>query len=122
MPLPAAETPPQGLDAEWLGVWRHALKVMKEQGTWAWELKPLLDEYVFALIRARDLRDEGEDAKWDRCTKRAASLADQLALTPRGRKAIGLVDQADEGPDEVDPFDQLDAEDELEKRRRARSA
>src|SRR5690242_20561875 len=47
--VPTAERPPQGLNAYWLGAWRCALAVLKEQGTWAWEQKPLLDEYIFAL-------------------------------------------------------------------------
>ena len=55
--VPTAERPPKGLSAEWLGVWRHALRVMKEQGTWAWELKPLLDEYVYALVAAERARE-----------------------------------------------------------------
>jgi hypothetical protein len=117
MGLPVAETPPQGLDAYWLGVWRHALKVQQEQGSWAWELKPLLDEYVFALIAAKEFRGEDQDAKWDRAAKRAQSLADQLALTARGRKAAGVAILEDDQPG--DPFAALDAEDELARRRRA---
>jgi hypothetical protein len=113
MGAPVAETPPNGLDAYWLGVWRHALKVLKEYGLWTWETRPLLDEYVFALIRAQECRELDEDAKWDRASKRAASLADQLALTPRGRKAVGIVD--DEGAE--DPFAEFEADDELAARR-----
>lgn len=116
MPIPVAETPPLGLDAYWLGVWRHALKTLKAQGSWAWEQKPLLDEYVFAWIRAEDCRAGGEDTNWDRAAKRAAALADQLALTDRGRKAVG-VGSRDE--DSSDPFAGLDAADELAQRRRA---
>jgi len=48
----------------------------------------------------------GLPAQWDRHTKRAAALADQLALTPRGRKAIGLVSDDEEVT--VDPFAALD--------------
>ena len=147
-PLPTAERPPQGLNAYWLGVWRHALKAMQEQGTWAWELRPLLDEYVEALRAAAQTREGfkwldaleayAEDAddlpeiawsvlreiagslptQWDRHTKRAAALADQLALTPRGRKAIGL-GNSDEDEKPKDPFAGLD--DELAPRRANRS-
>lgn len=118
---------------------------MKEQGTWAWELKPLLDEYVFALRAAEATRDgfawldaleqyaECADdlpeiawsvlreiasslpTQWDRHTKRAAALADQLALTPRGRKAINLGD-TDAGQDD----DPLGLDDELAPRRASR--
>lgn len=145
---PTAERPPQGLSAYWLGVWRHALKTLKDQGSWAWEQKPLLDEYVYALMEAerarvgfgwldalehyaRDADDLPQIAwttlgqiasslptQWDRHTKRAAALADQLALTPRGRKAVGVVED-----DEVtvDPFAALD-EDELAPRRANRGS
>lgn len=145
-PVPTAEKPPQGLDAYWLGVWRHALKTLKDQGTWAWELKPLLDEYVFAMKGAADAREgfawldrledvaeseiewtvlkqiaAGLPTQWDKHTKRAAALADQLALTPRGRKAVGVGDQ-DDDTEAADPFAALDAGDELAKRRTARGA
>lgn len=88
MPMRTVERHPKGLDAYWLGVWRHAWKVLREQGMW--ELRPLLDEYVFALIAAGEARDAGRGPDWDRHAKRAAGLADQLALTPRGRKAVGI--------------------------------
>jgi hypothetical protein len=107
MGIPVAETPPEGLcDAYWLGVWRHALKCMKEQGSWAWELRPLLDEYVFALMDAVVARDDEDRLSWDRSMKRAMALADQLALTPRGRKAAGVGISSEEL--DVDPFAALD--------------
>jgi hypothetical protein len=108
---PVAETPPAGLDAYWLGVWRHVLKVLKAQGTWAWEQGPLVDEYVFALVYAREARVEGDLKSWDQLAKRASVLADQLALTPRGRKKVAV---ASETPVAGDPFAGLD---ELERRR-----
>lgn len=130
---PVAERPPQGLNAEWLGVWRHALKCLKDQDTWAWEQAPLLAEYVYALRAAAQYREgfewldkmmeadwedfddvkslaaiaNGFPTQWDRAVKRAAALADQLALTPRGRKAIGLHD-GDEGQE--DPFADFDGQ------------
>lgn len=121
-PLPTAERSPPGLNSYWTHTWRHALKQLKEQGSWAWEQKPLLDEYVFALRAAEATRDGfgwldaleryAEDAddlpeiawqtlgqiaaglptQWDRHTKRAMALADQLALTVRGRRAAGIGD------------------------------
>lgn len=138
MAAPVAETPPQGLDAYWLGVWRHALKTLQEQASWAWEQKPLLDEYVFALRAAEDARkgfkwldalevyaENAEDmpeiawstlakivgglpTQWDRHTKRAMALADQLALSERGRKAVGIRDDDEEDGDADDPFAALD--------------
>ena len=137
-PRPTAERAPAGLDAYWTHVWDHALTTLKEQGTWAWEQKPLLDEYVFALIGAKDARSGfkwldaleqyAEDAdelppiawttlgkiaaglpvQWDRHTKRAMALADQLALTERGRKAVGVGDQDTDEP--ADPFADLDGD------------
>jgi hypothetical protein len=115
-PRPTAERPPSGLSSYWTHVWDHALSVLKEQGTWAWEQKPLLDEYVHALRGAEQAR-EGfawlehlEEAvaseeidwivlrqiagalptQWDRHTKRAAALADVLLLTPLAQKKHGL--------------------------------
>ena len=144
-PVPTAERPPQGLNAYWLGVWRCALKTMKEQGTWMWTQRPLLDEYVFALRAAEATRDGfdwlrvlesyaenadefpeiawsvlgqiagGLPTQWDRHAKRAAALADQLALTARGRKVVGVGD-SDGGT--ADPLDELD---ELAARRSARA-
>jgi hypothetical protein len=133
--IPTAERPPRGLDAYWLGVWRHALKQLQAQESWAWEQKPLLDEYVWALKAAEDARkgfkwldalevyaenaDElpevawatlakiagGLPAQWDKHTKRAMALADQLALTDRGRKAADIHD----GDDDEEPVSALDA-------------
>jgi hypothetical protein len=142
-PRPKAESPPKGLNSHWTHTWLRALEVMKQQGTWAWELKPLLDEYVFALRGAEDARNgfkwldhleevasediewqalrqiaSGLPVQWDKHAKRAAALADQLALTPRGRKAIGLADDEEDQP--ADPFAALDA-DELAPRRQKRT-
>lgn len=145
--VPTAERPPAGLTAYWLGAWRLALKTLKDQGTWALEQKPLLDEYIYALRAAEDARkgfkwldvlEEYADENaadmpaiswtalrqiagslptvWDKHSKRAAALADQLALTPRGRKTINLATDEDE---DADPFDALDQEDELAARRKA---
>lgn len=145
--IPTAERPPQGLDAYWTGAWRHALSTLKEQGTWAWELKPLLDEYIYALRGAEATRNgfawlealeeyaEHADelpeiawsvlreiagslpTQWDRHTKRAAALADQLALTPRGRKVVGIGD-SDDDASKGDPLAELD---QLAQRRAARA-
>jgi hypothetical protein len=132
--VPTAERPPAGLNSYWTGTWRRALKILKEQGTWAWEQKPLLDEYIHALHAAESSRkgfawlDHLEDAvaseeidwialrtiatglptQWDRHTKRAAALADQLALTPRGRKAINVGDDQGDAGKANDPLSGLD--------------
>jgi hypothetical protein len=142
-----AERPPCGLDARWLGVWRHAIRTLKEQGTWKWEQQPLLAEYVYALRAADDAREgfrwldaledrageppdfqallriaSGLPNVWDKHVRRASMLADQLALTDRGRKAIGIL-AAEEEPAES-PFAGLDEAppDEIGARRRARGA
>lgn len=103
MGLATAETPPQGLDAYWLGVWRHALKTLKEQKSWAWEQKPLLDEYVFALIEADRARRHHEALGWHRASSRASQLADQLVLTPKSQRAHGV----DSSEGSVSAFDKL---------------
>ncbi len=134
-PRPTAERPPKGLGPDWHHVWDHAVKVLKDQGTWTWELSPLLAEYVFALKAAQEAREgfkwldaleeyadqERGDlpdiawtvlrqiagslpTQWDRHAKRAAALADQLALTPRGRKAVGIADDDEEAPN---PFAEI---------------
>ncbi len=139
MAISSVERPP-GLPAPWLDVWRGALKAMKEHGTWAPAMRPLLDEYVFALRAASDARegfaglDRLEDAaaseeidwvalrqvatglpvQWDRHVKRAAALADQLGLTLRGRMAAGSTANMAAA---TDPFAKLD---ELSQRRRKR--
>jgi len=134
--LPSVERPP-GIPAPWLDVWRGALKAMKEHGTWAPAMRPLLDEYVFALRAASDAREgfagldrleacvaseevdwaalrqvaTGLPVQWDRHVKRAAALADQLGLTPKGRQMAGSTAKRD-AP--ADPFAELD---ELSQRR-----
>lgn len=136
--VPTAERPPEGLNAYWLGVWRHALKQLQDQGSWAWEQKPLLDEYVYALKAAEDARkgfkwldalevyaENADDLPeiawstlrgiasglpnvWDRHAKRAMALADQLALTDRGRKAADIHDGDEaEEPSGLDALDNV---------------
>lgn len=112
-PKPAAERHPEGLDAYWTHVWEHALKVMKEQGTWAWELRPLLDEYVFALIAADHARRHDDETKWDRCSKRAHLLANTLILTPDARRRHGGSDTEEA----ADPFAKFTGDELAEKRK-----
>lgn len=126
--------------------------MLKEQGSWAWEQKPLLDEYVFALRAADQARlgfkwldaleayadsDAAElelpdwralaqvvgslPAMWDRHSKRASALADQLLLTPTARKKAGVkVDGGKDDEKPQDPFAGLD--DEVGAKRKARKA
>lgn len=126
----------------WLQVWRNTLAELKELGVWAPHVRPLLDEYIWALKGAEDARNgfawldhlEGSVASeeidwivlgkvagglpmaWDRHVKRAAALADQLALTARGRKAAGLIGEESDG-DDANPFAAID---EFTPRREAR--
>ncbi len=139
MRVPVAERPPEGLDASWLRVWRQALDQLKAQESWAQELKPLLDEYVFALKGAEDARrgfrwldaleEYAEDAdelpeiawtvlrqiagglpsQWDKHMRRAMALADQLALTERGRRAAGIVDSDEDSGSALDALDNVTA-------------
>ncbi len=126
--VPAHEKVP-AIKMPWLQVWRNTLRELKEVGVWAPHVRPLLDEYVWALKGAEDARngfawldslEDREDVdwvvlgriaaglptQWDRHTKRAQALADQLCLTPRGRKAAGLVEEVDGAV--ADPFADLD--------------
>jgi hypothetical protein len=136
MARPTCERPPTGLNSYWTHTWQHALATLKAQGSWAWEQKPLLDEYVYALMGAETARKgfkwldalevyadnadglpeiawstlgkiaAGLPTQWDRHTKRAMALADQLALSERGRKAVGVGEQESDEP--ADPFADLD--------------
>ena len=108
---------PGGIGAEFSSVWRLALKALEDQGTWQPQMRPLLDEYAFALEAAETARLADEQTQWDRHVKRAAALADQLALTPRGRKAAGIVEDASEPGS---PFAAFLKADELSARRQAR--
>ncbi|HEY7831784.1 MAG TPA: hypothetical protein VIC06_14575 [Solirubrobacteraceae bacterium] len=116
---------------------------MKLVDTFSASMRPLLDEYVFALRAAEDARvgfgwlgrleniaeDDiawealgkivsGLPVQWDKHTKRAMELAGVLGLTPKAQKALSV--KAKEGKDgeQDDPFGGLD---ELEPRRQARS-
>lgn len=144
MPLPAAETPPQGLSAHWLGVWRHCIKVAKRQKTWTWEQAPLLVEYIEALREADTARSQAKDDPWheteqglihphpgfaiaDRSAKRAQSLAKTLCLMPAEQEALrksrAKLPEPDPKPKsqeerDAEAFEGLD--DELAERRKAR--
>lgn len=109
-----AERPPS-LPPPWLAVWRHALKRMQADGTWSPATRPLLDMYVTALMQAEEAREKGYAGSWDRAARRASMLADQLALTPRGRKAAGVRPAR-----EADPFERFAAIDDLGVRRAGR--
>lgn len=115
MPKRAGGGAPSGLDADYSSVWRLALKALTDQETWTPAQRPLLDEYVFALQAAEVARLADEPTHWDRHAKRASVLADQLALSPRGRKAVGCGN--DEQP--TDPFARFAPRDELAARRGA---
>jgi phage terminase small subunit len=109
-----AEKDPEGLPQPWFGLWRQALKAMKDQESWTPEQRPLLDLYIAALRLAGEAADDEREIDHDRHAKRASSLADQLALTPRGRKAAGLVDDIEQ---EQDGFARFAPPDELAPRR-----
>lgn len=99
--------PPSSLPAERGRYWTRCMKVLKEQGSWDYPQRALLDEFVLALVAAQDAREDGRDTDWDRNAKRASALADQLALTPRGRKAAGLRN-GDDDEANADPFSDFD--------------
>lgn len=115
MAIPTVERPP-GIRTPWLDIWRGALKDMKESGVWRPALRPLLDEYVYALRAAAEMREESA-AQWDRHARRASALADQLCLSPRGRKAAELMEDDDDSQSK--PLANLD---ELTAKRQARAS
>lgn len=106
MAIPALERPPGGLREPGLGYWRASLRAMREQGTWTIAQRPLLDLYVSALEAAAEARKAEKSTVWDREARKAAILADRLALTPRGRRAAGV--SATKPADLPDPFAALD--------------
>lgn len=134
-----SDRPADGIDrSPWRNLWEGCQRQLKEQGTWQEQQKPLLDQYVFAVKEAlehRALADEQPTAEHadgrvylhpgfasaDRAVKRAASLADLLGLTPKARKALGLLDLDDDADDQDDQPSALDAQpvslDELRARR-----
>lgn len=92
------------------------MKVLKAQGTWQREQKPLLDEYVYALCEAASERSAAEASPYhetdkgllhphpgfqvaDRATRRALQLADSLLLTPAARRTHGLLEEGEDGPE-----------------------
>lgn len=107
-PLPTPERPPGELSSYWSHFWCHCRDAMKEQGTWSRELKPLLDEYVYALVHAEQARERDEATNWDRHSKRAHQLAHTLILTPEARKRHGI-GEADQPADPLAEFDELAA-------------
>jgi hypothetical protein len=104
---PSLERPPAGLDDLARAAWEQALAAMKRAGVWDLALLPLLTEYVLALQEARHARERGHHAAWDRASRRAMSLADQLVLTPRAQREHGRARPTPASSD--DPFAALDA-------------
>lgn len=114
----AARTdPPTGLKAPWRAVWRAAQRNLDTEGVWSPALRPLLDEYVEALRRARELRPPaGADSAntgfvaADRESRRAVAIATALGLTPKrpvGRPRKEKQPSADEKKT-TNPFEELD--------------
>lgn len=136
---PTAERPPQGLSAHWLGVWRHAIKTLKAQKSWAWEQAPLLAEYVYALREADTARALAECDPYhrteqgllhvhpgftqaDRAVKRAEGLAKTLKLTPEEQAKLRKAQPEVIEPKANTPADEMAALDELAPRRSARAS
>ena len=131
--VPTVERPP-GVREPYLGMWRYALKCMKESGAWDPALRPLLDEMIHCWRLANEHRARAEAEGWAvnresglehahdgfksalAHTARAIALADALGLTPKAKKALAL--KAEEPLKEPDAFQ---AADELAPRR-ARAA
>ena len=149
MGVPSIEKCPKGLGPQWSAIWRLTRDELKDAGTFTASMRPLLDEFVFALKAAEEARvgfkwldsleqyaEEAEELPeiawtvlrqiatglpvvWDKHAKRASALADLLGLSPKAARALG---KNVEGPDankDADPFAGLD---ELDKKRRGRTS
>jgi hypothetical protein len=146
--VPSIEKCPEGLSTAWSGVWRQARDEMKDLDTFSASMRPLLDEYVYALKAAQDARvgfrwldaleeyaddadelpeiawsvlrriAEGLPAMWDRHTKRAMELAGTLGLTPKAQKALSV--KLKEGGD-AEPDNPFAGLDEVAQKRQAKA-
>lgn len=129
MPSDRSESPPTGLRAPYLALWRGCLEALKRQGTWTPDQKPLLDDYVLAVRQSVEHQKVAEAdpftvteqgrvyahpgfALADQAAKRAVLLADTLILSPKARRAHGI----DGDEEQANPLDRLD---ELAQRRKA---
>jgi hypothetical protein len=56
MGVPSIEKCPSGLDPKWSATWRLTRDELKEAGTFSASMRPLLDEFVFALKAAEEAR------------------------------------------------------------------
>lgn len=56
MGVASIEKCPAGLDPKWSATWRLTRDELKEAGTFSASMRPLLDEFVFALKGAEDAR------------------------------------------------------------------
>lgn len=56
MGVPHIEKCPKGLGASWSATWRLTRDELKEAGTFSASMRPLLDEFVFALKAAEEAR------------------------------------------------------------------
>ncbi len=104
--------PAEGIDkSPWRNLWEGCQRQLVEQGTWDDNQKPLLDQYIFAVKESLEAREMADDRPFsehadgrvyahpgfalaDRAAKRAATFADALVLTPKARKALGLLKEA----------------------------
>lgn len=102
--IPALEMEPAGLSEHWSGVWQGTRDALVECEAWGSELKPFLDEYVFALVAAESAREAGASTAWDRHAKRAMRIAELLCVTPRARR---LAFGPPAAPEPDDPFRQF---------------
>lgn len=56
MGVPSIEKCPEGLGPNWNAIWRLTRDELKDAGTFSASMRPLLDEFVFALKGAEDAR------------------------------------------------------------------
>lgn len=147
MGVPSIEKCPDGLGPRWNATWRLTRDELKDAGTFSASMRPLLDEFVFALKAAEDARlgfdwldsleryaEDSEDLPeiawtvlrqiatglpvvWDKHAKRASALADLLGLSPKAAKALGKKAEGEDGNQDSDPFAGLSELDQARQRR-----
>lgn len=92
MGVPSIEKCPSGLDPKWSATWRLTRDELKEAGTFSASMRPLLDEFVYALKAAEEAR---VGFKWLDSLERYAEDASEddlpaIAWTVLERIATGL--------------------------------
>lgn len=111
--------PPKRLPERWKRRWRSTLKLLRDQGTWHDELKPLLEAYIDDLRLAEHHRLSAERNEYVENDagrvfahpgfrlaldheRQALKLAVELGIPPAAQQKLGGVEASDPAPTEDD--------------------